>query len=80
MEVSFSSLVMSIASSAMMSMGLAAHPQSGQVEKNPDIAKFNIDLLLMLKQKTAGNLSEEEDKFLNSVICDLQMKFVQSKT
>lgn len=76
MEASFSVLIMSIASSAIMAMGLAPDPQSGQVSKDKELARFNIDLLLVLKDKTNGNLSGDEVKFLENLISDLQMKFV----
>jgi hypothetical protein len=78
-EASFSVLAMSIASSAAMALGLAPDPQSNEMQKDKDMAKFNIDLLLMLKEKTRGNLSGDEQKFLESVISDLQIKFVQEK-
>jgi hypothetical protein len=77
LEASFSILTMSIASSAAMSLGLAPNPQSGQVEKDKSLAKFNIDLLVILQEKTKGNLNDEEKRFLDSIITDLQMKFLQ---
>lgn len=73
----FSMLVMSIASSAAMSMGLAPHPESGQVEKDKELARFNIDLLAILQEKTKGHLTDEEKSFLDSLTADLQMKFLQ---
>lgn len=73
----FSMLVMSIASSAAMSMGLAPHPETGQVEKDKELARFNIDLLAILQTKTKGHLTEEEQGFLDSITADLQLKFVQ---
>ncbi|MEK2646205.1 DUF1844 domain-containing protein [Bdellovibrio sp. BCCA] len=76
LEASFSVLIMSIASSAVMAMGLAPHPQSGEVTKDKNMARFNIDLLLVLQEKTKGNLSGDEAKFLENLISDLQMKFV----
>nr|WP_295905949.1 DUF1844 domain-containing protein [uncultured Bdellovibrio sp.] len=76
LEASFSVLIMSIASSAVMAMGLAPHPQSGEVTKDKNMARFNIDLLLVLQAKTKGNLSGDEAKFLENLISDLQMKFV----
>lgn len=76
LEANFSVLVMSIASSAAMSMGLAADPQTGKTEKNKNMAKFNIDLLVMLQNKTLNNLNGEEKHFIDSVVSDLQMKFV----
>jgi hypothetical protein len=77
LEASFSILTMSIASSAAMSLGLAPNPQSGQVEKDKNLAKFNIDLLVILQEKTKGNLNDEEKRFLDSIVTDLQMKYLQ---
>ncbi len=79
LEANLSTLILSIGSSAAMAMGLAPHPQSGKVEKNLEIAKFNIDLLLILQDKTKKNLSNDEEAFLKNVISDLQLKFVQIK-
>ncbi len=79
MQASFSILVMSIASSAAMSLGLAPNPQTNKVEKDRNMAKFNIDLLLILQEKTKKNLSDDEGKFLDSVVADLQMKFLDFK-
>ncbi len=77
LEASFSMLVMSIASSAAMSMGLAPNPQTGETQKDKEIARFNIDLLVMLEEKTKSNLNKDEKQFLETVISDLQMKFIQ---
>lgn len=78
MEASFSILAMSIASSAVMAMGLAPDPQGGKVNKDKNMARFNIDLLMMLQEKTKNNLTAEEQRFLESIISDLQVKFVQA--
>ena len=77
LEASFSMLVMSIASSAAMSLGVAPHPETGQMSKDKPMAKFNIDLLIMMQDKTKNNLNDEEKKFLDSLITDLQMKYLQ---
>lgn len=79
LEASFSVLAMSIASSAAMALGLAPDPNTGETRKDKDMAKFNIDLLLMLKDKTKGQLTTDEQGFLESVLTDLQLKFVQEK-
>ena len=78
MEASFSMLVMSIASSAAMSLGLAPHPQTGETSKDKEMARFNIDLLVMLQDKTKGNLAGEEKQFLDYVVSDLQSKFIEA--
>jgi hypothetical protein len=79
MEASFSVLAMSVASSAAMSLGLAPNPQSGAVSTDKGMARFNIDLLVMLQEKTKGNLTADEQKFLDAVINDLQIKYVTIK-
>ena len=45
-------------------------------EKNLDLARYNIDLLELLKTKTKNNLSKEEAELLDSCISDLQIQFV----
>ncbi|GIL16304.1 MAG: hypothetical protein BroJett040_00550 [Oligoflexia bacterium] len=79
MQATFSMLVMSVASSAAMSMGLAPNPQTGKVESDKNMAKFNIDLLLCLQEKTKGNLSPDEKKLIEDLLGDLQMKFLNLK-
>lgn len=79
MTPSFSTLVLSIGSSAAMAMGLAPNPSTQQVEKDLEMARFHIDLLALLKEKTKNNLEKEEQAFLDSVLNDLQLKFVQIK-
>lgn len=65
-----------MASSAVLAMGLDKNPQTGKIEKDLDVARFNIDMLNMLKDKTKNNLNQEEQQFLDQVVSDLQMKFV----
>ncbi len=79
LEASFSTLILSIASSAAMALGLAPHPETQEMNKDLKMARFNIDLLVLLQTKTKGNLDEDEQKFLESVISDLQLKYVQSE-
>lgn len=78
-EASFSSLVISIGSAAAMAMGLTPHPETGKTEKNRDMAKFNIDLLNVIREKTKGNLNDEEKKLVDAILADLQLRFVDLK-
>lgn len=80
LEATLSTLFLSLASSATISMGLAQHPSTKKVEKNLKMAQFNIDLLVLLEKKTKNNLLPEEKSFLRSIINDLQMKFVQAQS
>jgi len=77
MEIDFSTFVMSLASAAYCSMGLCPNPVTKKVEKNLISAKQQISLLEMLKEKTKGNLSKDEDTTLDSMLYQLQMMYVK---
>ncbi len=77
--VRFISLVSMFASSAYMSMGKIANPATGKAERDLDAARGFIDILVMLKTKTGGNLTKDEEKIITSTISDLQMNFVKEK-
>ncbi len=79
LEASFSLLIMSMASNASLAMGLTPDPQTGKTEIDKNLARFNIDLLLVLKEKTKNNLNSDESGLLNYILQDLQMKFLQVK-
>ena len=72
----FSNLVLSIASVAVLKMGL---DPSHKEKKDLDLARYNIDLLALLKEKTKNNLSKEEIKLLDSCVSDLQIQFVNAQ-
>lgn len=76
--VDFSTFVLSLASTALIQMGVAPHPETGKQEKEPDLARETIDLLGLLREKTKGNLTEEETKFFDAVLYDLRVQFVES--
>lgn len=60
-----------------MGLGLAPHPQTGKTEKDLTMARFNIDMLEVLQTKTKNNLLKEESDFLNHMINDLRLKYVE---
>ena len=76
LEANFSILILSVASSAAMSLGLSPDPSTGKTSVNKKTAQFNIDLLEVLKEKSENNRSAEEDKLLDQLISDLKLKFV----
>jgi hypothetical protein len=77
-EVSFISLVISLASSAAVHFGDLGDPLTGaKQEPNLHAAKHAIELLAILEEKTQGNLSEEESQVLRQVLTELRMRFVQ---
>jgi hypothetical protein len=76
---SFEMLLTTFATEAMISLGLIPHPLSGKQEVARDQAKYFIDTLEMLKQKTAGNLTPDEDKALEGLIHQLRMAYVSGE-
>lgn len=74
----FLSLVQSLGYQALMHLGDIPNPTTQQVELNPDGARETIDLLIALRDKTQGNLSEEEKKMIETLLAQLQIKFSQS--
>ena len=54
------------------------NPLTGKTEKSLDQAKYMIDLLQLLKDKTAGNLDKDEQNLLNGCLYDLRMKYVEA--
>ncbi len=75
-ENSFAALVQSLAAQCMLALGLIAPPDTEQVTLDIAQAKYVIDILLMLRDKTAGNLTPEEDRMLTDVVADLQRAYV----
>jgi len=73
---SFEMLLTTLATEAMMSLGLVPHPVSGKQEMARDQAKYFIDTLAMLQEKTAGNLTPDEDKALDGLLAQLRMAYV----
>ena len=77
LEINFLNYATSLALQAMIFLGEIPNPLAeDKVEVNLKQAKFLIDTLLLLRDKTKGNLTKEED-FLNMSLYELQMKFVE---
>jgi len=76
--VTFGSFVHSLAMSALVHLGEIPDPTVGALTTNLPLARQTIDLLDVLAKKTAGNLDEDEDKLLSTLLGDLRMKYVQS--
>ncbi len=70
----FATLVHSITHTALAAMGLI--PEMKEKE-NKALAEFNIELLILLREKTKGNLTEEEKQLIDNCIQDLQITFSQ---
>ena len=69
----FVGLVASLSSQAWMQMGKIKNPTTDKIERNLDGASMS------MKAKTEGNLSDEENNFVEQTLRDLQMNFVSEK-
>jgi hypothetical protein len=76
-EINFSTFVVSLNASALMNLGAIEDPSTGQTNKNLPMAKQTIDILSMLEEKTAGNLTTEERNLLKNILYDLRIIYVK---
>ena len=75
-QLDFFNYIASLGFQTMIFLGEMPNPMTNQVEKNLKQAKFLIDTLVILRDKTKGNLSKEEDDLLNGSIYELQLRYV----
>ena len=75
-EMSFSTFVFSLSSSAVMHLGEIADPNTQTKSVDLPLAKQTIDILGMLQEKTKGNLEEDEKRLLEHLLYDLRLKYV----
>jgi hypothetical protein len=61
---------------AMQHLGKLKHPGTDAIERNLDAAHAVIDMIEMMKAKTAGNLNADETRFLAQVLQELQLNYV----
>lgn len=73
---SFINFLSTIATNAAASLGAVPHPATGQRSLDLDSAKYWLDILAMLKEKTAGNLHPKEDKLFEGLLADMRMQYV----
>lgn len=77
-EANFSSLIFSLSSSALLNLGEINDPATNEKRTDLPMAKHAIDTIAMLKEKTEGNLTEEEVKFTESILTDLRWRYVKA--
>ncbi len=77
-EANLLTLIFSLYTHTQICLGLLPDPVSQQPQKDLNQAKYNIDMLVMLKEKTAGNLTTEEEQTLESVLYEVRMAFVSA--
>jgi Domain of unknown function (DUF1844) len=74
----FIEFVMMQAQNAAFVLGQIPHPQTGKADVNLDMAQLLIDQLVMIQEKTKGNLNSDESRILAQTVSNLQMLFVEA--
>ncbi len=72
----FMQLVFSLHSATMQQLGKVKNPLTDKIEKDLQGAQASIDMLEMIKERTKGNLSDEEDRFMNQMLRELRLNYV----
>jgi hypothetical protein len=76
--VEFSAFILSLAHAAMMHLGHIPDPQTGQIVLDLELARHTIDTIGMLKDKTAGTLTQDESRLMESALSELRMAYVRA--
>jgi hypothetical protein len=77
-EFGFSTFILSLSTSALVHLGELPDPISSAKEVNLQLAKQTISIIEMLKEKTEGNLTKEEENLIENVLYDVRLKFIRS--
>lgn len=78
MTQQFIEFVMMQSQNAALFLGQIPNPQTGEPEINLELARMFIDQLVMIREKTRGNLNSDEQKVITNAIGGLQMAFVEA--
>jgi hypothetical protein len=79
-EPSFAMIVSSFVAQALISLGDMPNPVDGKRLRDLESAKFSIDMLQILSDKTQGNLTDEEATMLSGALYDLRMRYVNASS
>jgi hypothetical protein len=78
-EVNLSTFIYSLSTSALVHLGEIPEPANQKMAKNLALAKQTIDILGIIQEKTKGNLTNEEENLLNSILYDLRLRYVKAR-
>lgn len=79
-ELDFSQLIMGFCSAALLYLGETSSKQRQSTEINIPLAQQNIDIIALLKEKTRGNLSDQENNLIEQVLSDLRARCKQAES
>ena len=77
-QIDFYTFIVSLGSSALVHLGDAPHPETRKAaEPNLPLAQQTIDVLAMLREKTKGNLTGDEEQLFDHLLRDLRLRYVE---
>ncbi|HVN97010.1 MAG TPA: DUF1844 domain-containing protein [Syntrophorhabdaceae bacterium] len=76
--IDFSTFLLSLSTSALVSLGELPDPLRNEKSVNLALAKQTIHVIEMLQDKTKGNLIDEEERLIEGILYDLRMKYVRA--
>ena len=74
----FTTFLLSMSTTALFNLGEIKNPETGESEKNLTLARHTIDLIDVLKDKTKGNLTDDESKLLADILSSLHLKYINA--
>jgi hypothetical protein len=78
-KISFSTFIMSLNASVLVNLGLETDPTTGTKSSNLSLARQTIDILVMLEEKTRGNLEDDERRLLTHLLYELRLLYIKAK-
>ena len=75
----FTMLIFNFQQNAMISLGKLQNPATGKAQRNLPDAKFSIDMLEMLSEKTQGNRTPEQDTLFTQILTSLRLNYVDEQ-
>ena len=76
-ELGFSTFILSLSTSALVHLGELPDPITNNKQTNLPLARQTISIIELLKEKTKGNLTEDEERLIESLLYDLRIKYVK---
>jgi Domain of unknown function (DUF1844) len=76
--IGFTTFLAGFATSALIHLGVSVHPDTGKVAKDLPSARQTLDALSMLREKTRGNLTVEEDRFFENLLTELRIRYLEA--
>ncbi|MBI3601642.1 MAG: DUF1844 domain-containing protein [Candidatus Omnitrophica bacterium] len=77
-QLDFFNYIASLGFQAMIFLGEIPNPLTNQIDRNLKQAKFLIDTMTIIREKTTGNLTKEESELLHGSIYELQLRYVEA--